>query len=357
MILAIPKFFSLATALALAVHVAAPNAPTLMLAGRQALTRFEFSQVHMGAEFKIVLYAPDADLAAQSSEAAFRRIATLDAIMSDYHQGSELMRLCQQAGGPPVRISDDLFRVLARAQQLAEESHGAFDVTVGPVVRLWRQAREIHQLPDAKILGQAMRLVGYRNLRLDTRAKTAQLMKPGMLLDLGGIAKGFAADEAIAVLQAHGIHRALVAGAGDIRAAAPPPDREGWLIAIAPLDPGGKSPDRFFLLHDGAVSTSGDAEQRLVIAGVHYSHIVNPKTGLGLTSHSSVTVVAANGITSDSLATAVSVLGPERGLELVQSIPGTGVLFVLKTKSGDQRFTKRFPRLITSDEVKRAVEH
>lgn len=328
-----------------------PPVPSSSISTRQALTRFEFSQVHMGTEFKIVLYAPDANLAAQASDAAFSRIATLDAIMSDYNPGSELMRLCNQAGGPPVRASDDLFRVLARAQQVSEQSHGAFDITVGPVVHLWRQARARHKMPDPKSLTQALKFVGYKNLRLDSMQSTAQLLIPGMLLDLGGIAKGYAADEAIAVLQDHGIQCALVAGAGDIRTAAPPPNRKGWLIAIAPLDSADKSAGRFFLLHDGAVSTSGDAEQHLEIAGVRYSHIVDPKTGMGLTGHSSVTVVAPKGITADSLATAASVLGPERGLELVKSVPGASVLFVVKTESSVHRYTARFPRLFAGEEV------
>ncbi|HEV2351475.1 MAG TPA: FAD:protein FMN transferase [Terriglobia bacterium] len=351
MILTHPKFSFLALGLTLAVQDPASIALHSIKSVHQALTRFEFTQIHMGTEFKIVLYAPDADLAAQASDAAFRRIAVLDAIMSDYNPGSELMRLCQKSGGPPVRVSDDLYHVLAQAQQLAERSQGAFDITVGPVVRLWRQARARHQLPDPWSLAQALKLVGYKNLCLDPAGKTAQLLQPGMLLDLGGIAKGYAADEAIAVLQAHGIHRALVGGAGDIRTGAPPPDRRGWLIAIAPFDPGDKTADRFFLLHDGAVSTSGDAEQHLDIAGVRYSHIVNPKTGLGLTGHASVTVVAPNGITADSLATAVSVLGHKRGLGLVKSIPGAGVLFASQTTAGVRGYRARFPRLITSDEV------
>lgn len=328
-------------------------APNRSTSTRQALARFEFSQVHMGTEFKVVLYALNANLAAQASDAAFSRIAMLDAIMSDYDPGSELMRLCQQAGGPPVRTSDDLFRVMAQAQQLAEQSQGAFDITVGPVVRLWRKARSLRQMPDPKSLAQALELVGYKNLRLDPRQRTAQLLKPGMILDLGGIAKGYAADEAMAVLLAHGLQSALVAAAGDIRTAAPPPDRKGWLIAIAPLDPAAHSEDHFFLLHNGAVSTSGDAEQHLEIAGVRYSHIVDPKTGMGLTGHSSVTVVAPNGITADCLATAASVLGPERGLELVRSVPGAGAFFVVKKQSGVRSYAARFPRLLSDKDVAR----
>ena len=341
----------LALGLFLSIEGLVPSVPQRPIFSRKALTRFEFSQAHMGTEFKIVLYALDANLATQASDAAFSRIAMLDAIMSDYNPGSELTRLCNQAGGPPVPVSEDLFRVLAQAQQLAEQSHGAFDITVGPVVRLWRRARARRQMPDPMSLAQALDLVGYKNLRLDQRQRTAQLLKPGMLLDLGGIAKGYAADEAIAVLKARGIQSALVAGAGDIRTAAPPPDRKGWLIAIAPLDPADKSEGRFFLLHDGAVSTSGDAEQHLEIAGVRYSHIVDPRTGMGLTGHSSVTVVAPNAITADSLATAASVLGADGGLELVKSVPGAGLLYVQKTESGDRSYSARFPRLFTEEEV------
>ena len=307
-------------------------------------TRFEFTQVHMGTEFKILLYAPDADAAAQASNAAFERISTLDTIMSDYNPGSELMQLCEHAGGPAEHVSDDLFRVLSQAQELSRRSNGAFDVTVGPVIRLWRQARARGQLPDPARLGQALKLVGYQNLRLDTRNRTAELLKSGMLLDLGGIAKGYAADQAVAILKARGIPRALVAGAGDIAAGAPPPGRDGWVIEVAPLDPQDKIAPSLFLLHDGAVSTSGDSGQHLEVAGVRYSHIINPKTGLGLTGQSSVSVVAANGISADSLATAVSVLGPARGLELIKSYPGAGVLFAEKAGQGVRNFQLRFPR-------------
>jgi len=306
-------------------------------------TRFEFTQVHMGTEFKIILYTHDADAATQASNAAFNRISTLDNIMSDYNPGSELMQLCQRAGGPPEHISDDLFRVLSQAQELSQRSSGAFDITVGPVVRLWREARAQRQLPDPDGLAQALKLVGYKNLRLDPLNRTAELLKPGMLLDLGGIAKGYAADQAIAVLEDRGILRALVAGAGDIAAGAPPPGERGWVIGIEPLDPQDKSATLFIRLHDGAVSTSGDSEQHLDVAGVRYSHIINPKTGFGLTGHSSVTVVAAKGITADSLATAVSVLGPWRGLELIKTYPDAGVLFVVRTGRGLRKYELRFP--------------
>jgi len=306
-------------------------------------TRFEFSEPHMGTLFRIVLYAPDASTATQASRAAFDRIAALDDIMSDYRAGSELMRLCQQADGPPVKVSGDLFRVLAAAQDVAKRSDGAFDVTVGPVVRLWRGAGRSRRLPDPERLTQAEKLVGYEEIRLDPAAQTVQLLKRGMLLDLGGIGKGYAADAALDVLRQYGITRALVAGGGDIAAGDPPPGKEGWRIGIAPLEPTSGAPWRFVLLRDAAISTSGDAEQHVEIGGVRYSHVVDPKTGQALTGRRSATVIAPNCTTSDALATAVCVLGPKRGVALIDSLPGTSVLMVLKDERGQRSYESKFP--------------
>jgi thiamine biosynthesis lipoprotein len=309
-------------------------AATSVIARKPALVRYEFSQAHMGTLFRIVLYAPDAATASTASNAAFDRIATLDDTMSDYRPDSELRRLCRAAGGPPVKVSEDLYRVLATSQDLARRTDGAFDVTIGPVVQLWRRARRRHQLPDARRLARARTLVGFENLRLDPEEKTAQLSKKGMLLDLGGIGKGYAADRALEVLKRHGIRSALVAASGDIAVSAPPPGRKGWRVGIAPLEAPEKPPSRYLSLHDAAVSTSGDVEQHVDIGGKRYSHIVDPRTGMGLTGRHSVTVVAPNATTSDSLATAISVLGPEQGLKLAESTPGVAVLFVEGTEGG-----------------------
>jgi FAD:protein FMN transferase len=314
--------------------------------GRQTCRRFTFSEAHMGTIIRIVLYAPDATAADKASRAAFDRIATLDNAMSDYKPDSELMRLCRAAGGPPEKVSEDLFQVLTAAQELAARSDGAFDVTVGPVVRLWRRARRRHELPDGNRLAQALALVGYRNLVLDPRQRTAQLLKPGMMLDLGGIAKGYAADEALSVLKRDGITSALVAAAGDIACSRPPPGREGWRIDIAAPAPSSKSADksaRYLSLHDAAVSTSGDSEQHLDVGSERYSHIINPATGMALSGRRRVTVVAPRGITADSYAVAVCVLGPERGLKLIDATEGTSALFVEESREGFQHFESRRP--------------
>src|SRR6266436_5223802 len=144
-------------------------------AAEPALTRYSFTEPHMGTRFKILLYALDEPAAKRAARAAFERIAMLDGIMSDYRPASELMQLCRKAGGEPIAVSDDLFFVLRRAQEVSKLSDGAFDVTIGPVVRLWRRARRSHELPDPKELAQARELVGYDKIRLDSKGRTVQL--------------------------------------------------------------------------------------------------------------------------------------------------------------------------------------
>ena len=293
------------------------------------LERYEYREPHMGTEFLIVLYSTDEAAATLASRAAFDRVEALNAALSDYDPQSELMRLCERSGGPPVPVSDDLFHVLSRALEVAERSGGAFDPTVNPVGRLWRRARRDGKMPAPETLAKARALVDYRNVVLDSDARTVQLLAPGVKLDLGGIAKGYAADSALKVLSdEHKITRALVAAAGDIRVGDPPPNREGWTVAVAPLraDSAAKTPA--LLLANRAVSTSGDAEQYVEIDGVRYSHIVDPRTGLGVVGRSSATVVAPDATTTDALATALSVLGPSEGRALISEAPGVEFYFV-----------------------------
>jgi thiamine biosynthesis lipoprotein len=239
-----------------------------------ALARFEFSESHMGTHFRIVIYAATARAASLASRAAFDRISRLDAIMSDYRETSELMLLCRQGPGKKVAVSEDLFRVLVKSQELAARSKGAFDVTVGSLVRLWRRARRTGELPDKQRLAQALQSTGYTKLHLDRQDRSVMLSNSGMVLDLGGIAKGYAADEAMATLKEYGLSRVLVAAGGDIAVGAPPPGEDGWVIAIADLDSVDAPPSRYLVLHDAAVSTSGDANQNVEIGGVRT--IVDP---------------------------------------------------------------------------------
>lgn len=294
----------------------------LPLRAGEQLTRYTFTEPHMGTQFRIIVYAETEQQARKAVEAAFARIALLDRTMSDYQSTSELMQLCAKAGGPPAPVSPELFFVLKRAQEVSRISRGAFDVTIRPVVRLWRLSRRTQRLPDPAKLAEARALVGYKNILLDEGKRTVQLKKPGMQIDLGGIAKGYAADQAHAVLKKHGITRALVAAGGDVTVSDPPPGSKGWEIAIAPIEKKEGAPATTFLLANGSVSTSGDLNQFALIDGKRYSHIVDPKTGIGLLGRMSVTVVAPDGITADSLATAISILGSEAGKKLIADQKG-----------------------------------
>ncbi|MEX2401002.1 MAG: FAD:protein FMN transferase, partial [Rhodothermales bacterium] len=237
-------------------------------AASAGLHRFEYTQVHMGVQARLVLYAGDTTEAERAARAAFDRIGELDGVMSDYRRDSELNRLVASARTKPVPVSDDLFRVLTVSQRIARESDGAFDVTVGPLVALWREARRRTALPSDDALREARRRSGYQLLQLDEQRSTATLGVNGMQIDLGGIAKGFAADEALDALRSHGVSRVLIEIGGDIVTGDPPPEASGWSVTV-PLA------DRTFTLSNAAISTSGDTQQFVEIDGVRYSHVLD----------------------------------------------------------------------------------
>ncbi len=295
----------------------------------------------MGTLFTITLYATNNASAEAAADAAFHRIAALDEIMSDYRADSELMRLCDQPFGQPVPISQDLFDVFTRSQEMSKLTDGAFDITIGPCVRLWRFSRKRKTLPNPQELAAARAAVGWKNLRLDSRARTATLLLPNMRLDLGGIGKGFAADEALEILKGRGIDRALVAASGDIAIGDPPPGEPGWRIGLTAIDIRTNDPAQTLLLHNCGISTSGDTEQFVEINGIRYSHIVDPATCLGRTNRIQDTVIALNATMTDGLDTALNVMGVERGLRLVEALPKTAGYFLTKENGVTKTFVSR----------------
>jgi FAD:protein FMN transferase len=220
---------------------------------------------------------------------------------------------------------------------------------------LWRKARRAKKLPILEALAAAKQRVGYQFVRLDERARTVELLKPGMRLDFGGIVKGYAADQARAVLKAKGHAHALVGLAGDISAGEPPIGPSGWRIGLQGLAAGEGPPEQSLLLRNQSVSTAGDTYQFVELGGKRYSHLLDPKTGLGITRRISVTVVAATGLMSDGLDSAAAILGPEKGLELLTASKVEGRIEELGP-SGIRTFqTAGFAKLVApAESIKRA---
>ncbi len=311
----------------------------LVLAGlpEPALSRFEYARLRMGTSVRIVLYAPDEVQARQAVDSAFARIDYLEAALSHYRPDSEISRLSASSGHGERRVDPDLFRVLESASRFSRLTDGAFDITVGPLVALWREARRTQKPPDAKLLERARQVVGYRNVEIRQDSRTVRLKKEGMSLDLSAIAKGYVADQALFVLKSKGITSALVDAGGDIVLSGPPPGRPGWRVAVQRPD-GDPEPGRSLVLRNKAIATSGDTYQYVELGGKRYSHILDPRTGLGTTDAATATVIADDGMTADSLATALCVMAPEKGIRLVESLPRVSAQVTRRTSAGIRHY-------------------
>jgi FAD:protein FMN transferase len=294
---------------------------TIPAAAGDLVRLHEYTQVHMGLPVRVAVYTASEGAAHDAARAAFDRIAALDRTMSDYRPDSELRRL---TSGAWIAVSPELFRTIARAVEIAAATDGAFDPSVGPLVALWREARNTGRLPDHAALNAARARVGWRKIRLDTKRRSIRLDAPGMQLDLGGIAKGYILQEALREIRARGLSQALLEAGGDIVVGEAPPGRRGWRIETPGADP--VLADRASRLTNAAIATSGATAQFVEIAGVRYSHVIDPRTGLGVTTGFLARVIDDDAATADALATAFSVLGPS-------AIP---------------RLRARFPRIIAS---------
>ena len=277
--------------------------------------------------------------------AAFAAMSQVNNLLSSYVSQSEISRL-NASGGRECHISSQTAFVLHRAAEISELSGGAFDVTAGPLIELWKQtiADAEHfrmketdnpsELSGEEAVEAAMMLTGYRNLVLGENS--AKLAVEGMSVDLGGIAKGYAVDKAVEALRAAGIQSVLVDAGGDGYALGTQPDGTPWRVAVQ--DPnkatGEALAGRPLLLSNMAYATSGDYEQYAEVGGVRYAHIVDPRTGRPARAAASVTVIAPDCITADALATAVSVLGADDGIKLVAAMPGVECMVI--TRDGEK---------------------
>ena len=268
--------------------------------------RKESQRPLMGTLFRVVTYVDDDEAGRKAMDEAFEIAADFATAATDYEADSELNLLCKSAAGEPVKLSEHLFGVLALAHQLSIDTEGVYDPTLGPLTHLWRESKNSGILPDEEMLKAAKRVSGYQHLSLNPDDQTATLALNGMQLDLGGIAKGYAADLIFEHLKNAGYNQTLVAAAGDIRLGAdPPPKKDGWQIALRTFS---LSPTGSLALKNCAISTSGDLHQHIMIGGKRYAHIIDPQTGLGLTEQKAASVIAPFAQLTDPLATAACLI-------------------------------------------------
>jgi thiamine biosynthesis lipoprotein len=308
--------------------------PFLSCTGKGRADADSGHQIVMGTFAHIVAVAEDAGTAKKCVRAALEEIHKIDNLMSDYKSDSEISRINREAFEKPVQISKSTYEVLQRSIEFSEMTDGAFDVTVGPLVALFREAKENKVAPSKEQIAQARSKVGYEKLKFDIENKTVQFTEDGMLLDLGGIAKGYAIDKAIEAAQTNGAIGVMVDIGGDVRCFGLPPEgREHWSIGLQ--DPNsaiegiaGGELTLVLKVANAAVATSGDYQQFVSIEGKRYSHIMDRRTGTSIEGLSSVTIISDNATDADALATAVSVMGSEKGLALIEKLPNTEAILI-----------------------------
>ena len=297
--------------------------------------RHVFTEPLMGTTFRITMYTHDRELARTAADSAFARAHELNGLLSDYDAQSELSRLSATAGsGERVPIGTELWELLEKAALVWEQSDGAFDITAGPYVRLWRSLRRQTgaRLPEQAVLDSLAERVGQPHLVLSDGH--AELLRSGMQLDPGGIGKGFTADRMMQVLRSFGVESALVDAGGDLVASDPPPGEQGWPVQLTAHEEDGRPVPRMLWLRNSALATSGDLFQYTVIDGQRYSHIIDPKTGLGLTEGRTVTVIGGNGALVDAYSTALSVMPVPEALTLVNRLCHYEAYIEIDTPSG-----------------------
>ena len=272
------------------------------------LSRYEMTLPAMGVQFRLVIYTDDDNLAQRASVACRELLEKLEQASSDYRADSEIRRLCGSAPHPePVKVSPELCELFELSRRVSNRSQGAFDVTVGPIVQLWRVARKARKLPADENLRAALALCGGDKVAVNPDAGTVALSNRDMRIDFGGIGKGFAADKLLSLLSGLGIQSALVDASGDIAVSQAPPGRDAWRVEVARLDD--ESQRQTLNLVNAAVATSGDAFQVLELDGKRYSHIVDPRTGQAVEGRRSVTVIAPTAAEADAFASAINVAG------------------------------------------------
>ena len=295
---------------------------------------FKYRQVAMGTVIEITLIGDDEGAANKAVLQAFQEIKRIETLMSPWLDSSDVIRINRSAGEGWAKVSSETLEVIKKAQEISELSEGSFDITVGPLTQLWRIAREKGIPPSTKDVKEKLDLVNFRDVSINREGKVF-LKKKGMAVDLGGIAKGYAVDRTFELLRSLGYKNLIVNAGGDLRVGGTK-NNQPWSIGIQDPRVSQKIMAKV-LVSDTAVATSGDYEKFFIHQDKRYHHIFNPKDGFPTEGCQSVTVVCKDGITADALATAVFVLGPEKGYALCQRLEGVECLIV--DKEGKIKFS------------------
>ena len=297
-----------------------PIEMSLQATPESPLNEFSYTQLQMAMPMRITVWCDSENRAEKACKLAFDRAAELVKVFSDYDAESETRRLTRSEIGQPIKVSDHLFRVLAYSKTLNRESNGAFNPTASPVIRLWRAARKNGQLPDADEIESALEHVGFDKTQIDLDKKNVTMMASGLEFDFGGIAKGYIGDQVLQVLRENGVEIGCYEAGGDIVLSGPPPGTNGWVIDV------GQNVDgtvKTIQLGNCGISTSGDARQFIEFEGKRYSHVVDPRTGIGVTTGRTAYAIAPTGMESDALATAGCIMNESDFLKLLDRYSDT----------------------------------
>jgi thiamine biosynthesis lipoprotein len=324
------KPFWVSTFLLLALVLSSAAIPAVV--GPPTLHRYEASRMSMASAYAIVAYGADAGALPAILEAGFDEVDRIDRLMSHYKPESPLSRVNREAAAGPVAVDAELFDFLAESLRYARESEGAFDITVGPLMKTWGFFRGGGRLPTEAEIEDVRARVGYAHVILDANARTVRFDRPGVELDLGGIAKGYAVDRVVELLRRAGVAAALVsAGGSTIYGLGAPPGQEAWDVTIQ--DPtGGERTALTVRLRDRALSVSGSSEKSFERGGVRYSHIMDPRRGRPAQGVLSVAVLAPTGTAGDALDNVFFVQGVDGSRRLLRHWPDTEVIFFLPGK-------------------------
>jgi len=299
----------------------------------QAQTRkFSYSEMKMGSAFNLIIVSADSNKANHLARKSYELVDSLSHIFSNYDSSSELSKINASAGLLPYKMSTAMLDLVQKSQYAYIQSKGAYDISIGPLSSLWRNARKAKLFPEASTVLATKKLVGLNQVKINKRLGTIFLPNANMQLDFGGIAKGYIAQWVINFLKANGIQQALADAGGDIVMSGAPLNQQGWLIGVNLPETTDQLLNKKLQLSNCSVATSGDVFQFIEYKGVKYSHIINPLTGYGVTNLRNVTIVAKTGATADWLATACSILPIKEAKQL--AISHQAALLITTLKNG-----------------------